>query len=162
MTCMTFWLSFDCSLTSGKCIDQGPTHCGRLREGLRHDEFHPLANRRRVVPRINRLYQLEVVLQPRHWFSVRWHIPWFHARRDMQRPHRPVSKLQRWLQGLPAPLLGGASHHVREGTGVGAVDVEGRECRRMVVSGWPRGWMDPKESYGTQIPQNLQLSCGWG
>ena len=22
------------------------------------------------------------------------------------------------------------------------------------------GWMDPKESYGTQIPQNLRLSCG--
>ena len=90
-----------------------------------------------------------------HRCKIRWHFPGFESRWQLLWTYRQIFRLQQQLQDVLEAVLGSAGDHVREGVGVGAVDVEGGERGRLVVSGWAQGWVDSTEPDAAEVPDDL-------
>jgi hypothetical protein len=90
---------------------------------------------------------------------LRWFLPWFHLRWKLHRAYRERLYLQLKLYDFPSSILGSAGYFLREIKRVVDVDVEDRECRRMVIPGWITKRLDTLVSYRPPISHYLRVDA---
>jgi len=119
----------------------------------------PLDHNRGMVERGNRLRH--VVEWQRYWITLGRHlVSWseYWISRVVYKFHRKLCGLFGFIQGLPKKVLGGSSRDRREYSGLGVLDVEGRECRWMELPEGSRRWLDTTRSHEPTISGTMLLN----
>ena len=100
----------------------------------------------------------QVPQRPRRRRALRRILLWLVVCRQLQRDNGKCIVVQLKLQDVLEAVLGGADDHIREGTGVDSVDVEGGERGRVELPGGLEERVDPAEPDAAAVPEHLQLS----